>query len=75
MGLGGLDNNHFWRRRGCLTVLAAMSEASELERKVERLKQEIEREVYDRLHNGLFFIVTILIIKSLIQTSYEPSRC
>ena len=52
-----------------------MSEASELERKVERLKQEIEREVYDRLHNGLFFIVSILIIKSLIQTSYEPSRC
>ena len=26
-----------------------MSEASELERKVERLKKEIEREVYDRL--------------------------
>ena len=26
-----------------------MSDASELERKVERLKQEIEREVYDRL--------------------------
>lgn len=26
-----------------------MSDASELERKVERLKKEIEREVYDRL--------------------------
>ena len=49
VGLGGLDNNRFRRRRRCLAVLAAMSEASEFERKVERLNKEIEREAYDRL--------------------------
>ena len=69
VGLGGLGNNRFRRRRRCLAVLAAMSEASEFERKVERLNKEIEREAYDRLPRK----VDIVAVNRSSSTSEKPA--